>query len=590
MERKPEIADGRRIETASTQRHVPPLTLAESCFQLSKRTVYSVVVKGIVAVAALVAVAGALTVQTPGFAGSAHFALTRALADGTAQIDKNHWQTGDVSWYHDHFYAAKGPGLAFVSLPLFVGLKQLGLAWDQSPPPGTTTLVGIPREAVWPYTLLVAALPALALLILVGGVAERWVPGTGAPVALGLGLGTIIFPYSTLYAPHVLGSALSFGAFALLCQARGHPRSVRLAAAAGVAAGGAVVVDYPYGVVMVILGVYVATCLRPRLRSATAYGVGAAGGVLPLLIFNAWAFGSPLHQAYVGAVLNSGETGHDQLGANAQGFFGISMPHFGPMIQLLLLPKGLFTATPIVAAALAGLVLLYRQHRAEVTLIACVAIAYLLYSSGRSLPGADAMPSHAVIFGGDTPGPRFLIPMLVFAALGISTVFAAFPLTMILLALISFGTVVVATLTGPMTSDDSTRVWFTLAFHNRFAETVFTRLGGGTGWLTVVPTLMLCVAAIAIAVRRTTWRHLLASEWQLAAVAVAAWAIVAWLAPLVLDAQLHWLLRDLTALGLLLGAFACVIVVARRRGGSGDMPARKTATSRSRSTPILRRS
>ena len=61
--------------------------------------------------------------QPAGWNASAHFALVRALGDGTATIDPYRDETGDVGWYRGHYYTAKAPGLALYSLPLWVVLS-----------------------------------------------------------------------------------------------------------------------------------------------------------------------------------------------------------------------------------------------------------------------------------------------------------------------------------------------------------------------------------------------------------------------------------------------------------------------------------
>ena len=62
--------------------------------------------------------------QPAGWNASAHFALVRSLADGTAKIDPYRAETGDVGWYRGHYYTAKAPGLALYSLPPWLVLEQ----------------------------------------------------------------------------------------------------------------------------------------------------------------------------------------------------------------------------------------------------------------------------------------------------------------------------------------------------------------------------------------------------------------------------------------------------------------------------------
>src|SRR3954453_23514316 len=80
--------------------------------------------RGLVAILAL-ALGYALVMQPLGWAQTSHFALVRALSHGTAKIDAYHWETRDKAWYDGHYYAVKGPGLAFLTLPLYEALRAV---------------------------------------------------------------------------------------------------------------------------------------------------------------------------------------------------------------------------------------------------------------------------------------------------------------------------------------------------------------------------------------------------------------------------------------------------------------------------------
>ncbi|HEY8723953.1 MAG TPA: hypothetical protein VIL92_08865 [Gaiellaceae bacterium] len=152
-------------------------------------------------------------VQQPGCTEGGHYALLRSLADGSAAIDRYHWSTCDTSWYRGHFYTAKGPGLAMASLPFYVALQSVDAVWNELPP-SDGHLHGIPGKAVWPFTILIVLTAAVALLVLMRRAAERVAPGLGTIAAATVAVGTMLLPYTTLYASHVpatmLGSRRSF--------------------------------------------------------------------------------------------------------------------------------------------------------------------------------------------------------------------------------------------------------------------------------------------------------------------------------------------------------------------------------------------
>src|SRR5205085_5923465 len=137
-----------------------------------------------------------------------------------------------------------------------------------------------------------------------------------------------------------------------------------------------------------------------------------------------------------------------QSGTNKAGLFGITSPKFEVFVDLLFQPIGLLTLTPIVVAGAVGLWFVYRRgYRAEALLVAAVTIAYLLINSGYESP-----------FGGNSPGPRFLVAAMPFLALGLGAAFRRFPLTTAVLAVGSGVEMVVLTLTNPQLTDD--RTWF----------------------------------------------------------------------------------------------------------------------------------
>lgn len=388
-----------------------------------------------VAALALIALAAATVLPEAGWNATAHYALVESLADGTPRIDGHLNQGGDVAWVDGHFYAAKAPGLAFASLPLYAILDTRGLIPAKgeatSGPPGARS---VSKEAVWQLNLVVIA-AFFGLLLLVRYVADVCGSGTGLAVAVILGLSTMLLPFSTAYFAHVPSAALGFAAFALALWRRDSPLAM---AGVGLLAGLAVVTEAPLALVAVALAAWVLLD-KPRLLRGSLYLAGLVAGSAPLLAYNAWAFGSPFRNGYSYAVSELGETGHDVVGANDVGFFGLTYPRLGDALDLLFdSDRGLFVLTPVVAVALAGLVPLWRRgSRREAVFVGSLALAFVLYNAAYWLP-----------FGGDTPGPRFLVPLLPFLALPLAAAFAAWRWATLCAAAISGFWMIVATIGG----------------------------------------------------------------------------------------------------------------------------------------------
>ena len=435
--------------------------------------------------------------QVNGWNQNAHYALVLALADGTPSIDETRHRmgdlgTGDVSLHDGHYYSNKAPGLAFTALPSFLVFESLGMR---------TT--GDPTRAIWVLHLFTVAAAGVALMLLVAYVAERLEPGYGLAAGATLGLGTLVLPFATLFFAHVLSAALGFGAFALLYRERERPRAALAnVAAAGALAGLAVTTEYTLALVALALGVYVLVAWR-RLAHAAAFAGGVAAGVVPLLAYNLWAFGSPAAVSY----------DNNQV-EPVEGFLGATTPDLGVLADLLVSAWGLLPNMPVLAAAAVGLVLLYRRgRRTEALLFAAIPAAHLLYSSALSFSA----------FGG-LGLPRYVVYTLPFLAAPLALAYRAFPLTTLALAAVSVFQMAVMTATNALASYDGQAL-------DRLRDRNVTQTGaafvGVTGWYTILPFFGAVLVASLIAVRRPAAGARDPHDAVIAAAALAAWAVIA---------------------------------------------------------------
>jgi hypothetical protein len=189
------------------------------------------------------------------------------------------------------------------------------------------------------------------------------------------------------------------------------------------------------------------------------------------------------HLSYVGAVLVPGVTGHDVLGANSVGFFGIVAPRLDRALQVLVGARGLLTIAPVLALAPVGWTLLWRAgRRRDTALLTAVPLVYVVYNACYYSP-----------LGGATPGPRFLIVTLPFAVLAVAPLVRRLPLTLLILGVASAVVLMAAHLTQPLISPPYTRhAWWHWVLANSFSSTILDPAGHG-----LLPAAVIVVAALA---------------------------------------------------------------------------------------------
>jgi hypothetical protein len=119
-----------------------------------------------------------------------------------------------------------------------------------------------------------------------------------------------------------------------------------------------------------------------------------------LLAYNWASFGGPFSIGYV-HLANSGFAA-----GQSQGILGATWPRPGAVGDILFGPRGLLRYSPWLALTPAGIWAARRRGlRWEIGICTALVGAYILVNGGYYLP-----------YGGATPGPRFLMPMLPFAA------------------------------------------------------------------------------------------------------------------------------------------------------------------------------
>jgi hypothetical protein len=462
----------------------------------------------------LVGLAYATIIQSFSWNQTSHYDLIRSLDQDRTTIDQYQNNTGDKVTYKGHVYSARAPGLALFALPWYDTLNIVGAdKWARH----SQAQQG-EDEMVYLIGLWGNVLPGLLLLLLLWRVAERLEPGFGAAAAVTLGLGTMVLPLSTLLFSHVFTAFLAFAAFALMLRERDGPPKPVLLGVAGLLMGYAVASEYPLFFVALVLGLYLLSrrdALTPTgvVRRAGAYIVGGLIGIVPLLLYNHYAFHSWTHLAY------------SDVPRQQHGFFGISAPSLKVLATLLFDSRGLLTISPVLVMGAVGTVLLYRRgQRAEALTIGGICLCYVGYNSGYYLP-----------FGGGFMGPRFLTTMLPFLALPLGITYKRFPGPTIALGAASVTTTIIATITHPLVGyETETIVWARYLREGFFQPTIATAYGLGRGWGGIWPFLLAAGGAVLLAALATDRVRLSRVSLLAGAGALSVWALFAALAPTLL--------------------------------------------------------
>jgi hypothetical protein len=339
------------------------------------------------------------------------------------------------------------------------------------------------------------------MLLLVQRFGDRVQPHYGTIAAVTLGAATLVLPFSTVFFSHLLSAALGFLAFVLAHRERERGPRPLLAAAAGLAAGLAVTVEYPLGLVAVALAAYFLVGTR-RVQRVLAYAAGVVAGAAPILLFGIWAFRSPFQLSYEGW--------HEPGSKPLPGVFGITFPSLDVLLKILFFPGGV---APVLVPAIVGAILLWRRRQRWVAGIPMlVAALFLIYDSANTTP-----------FGGASPGPRYLIPILPFLAVPLAVAWRAFPGLTAGLAVGAALFMAGATVTSPLGAWDQQVLHRLTTGGYVDSAAAFLGVHGGVG---AVPFLAALAVAAGAAVLATPRPRLVAREASAALLAGGGWAVL----------------------------------------------------------------
>lgn len=338
--------------------------------------------------------------------------------------------SGDVAFYHGHFYPNKAPGTSFIALPAYWLLFHLEQIIGANPDDWWTLTIN-----AWLTSLLsvgiISALGA-ALFFELALEFSKGDYGTSLVAVWIFTLGTMFFPNATLFYEHNLIAVALLASFYLLYRVKTaellNPRANRLTKPAvvriflaGLCAGWAAITNYIFVAVVLFLAAYLFFSINRKL-ALLWFALGLLGPLLLICTYNVVCFDTPFttNYHYQNPTFEGG-AGH---------FLGVfNLPREDVLLTILFSPfRGLFFTAPVLIMSIFGLFAWTRDPylRTEAYLILAIFLFCIGWNS--SFNGWD---------GGTTAVARYLGPTIPFLALGTLYCIARFFKTTVGLAAIS---------------------------------------------------------------------------------------------------------------------------------------------------------
>ncbi len=338
--------------------------------------------------------------------------LAASIVDrGQLNIDPYAQYTGDRAAYNGHYYSDKAPGSSLLAVPVYAFVK---LALYQGKTPYLQLLSASDEQRTdflprYLMTLLLVGLPSALL----GGLIFNFLAYLGLGprgrmvLALGYGLGTIAFAFSTVFFGHQMVALLLFAAFYLLFKIRRGTLSQWHYLTAGALAGYAIITEYPTALIVGCLALYAFLPGR-QWRALLLFAVGVLPSLVIDAVYNTLCFGAPWNQGYA----NLAGPESFRVG-QSQGLLGVTLPHLDALWQTTFGPyRGLFLLSSFLLLAVPGFVWLFRrcaEMRSEAWLWLSIVVVYFLFAI-----------SYYAWDGGYSLGPRHFIPALPFLVLPVA--------------------------------------------------------------------------------------------------------------------------------------------------------------------------
>lgn len=376
------------------------------------------------------------------------FDLTRAIVElRTLSIDEYADDTGDRAFARGHWYTDKAPIPSLLAVPEYGAFYLSQRVQGEHPaytvfatpktPALRVSVNGAFQRGLYVCSLSTAGLGTAFLGVLLFRLLLRWyTPRASLVGSAGTVLGTPLLPYATSFYGHSVAAVFLVAAFVALFPASPVSPSASRVRLAGACLALAVGSEYIVALPALVLGV-VFLAGRRRVDVVPQALRVAAGALLPLALIAAYqtaCFGAPWRTGYSFLVRPEFIRGH------ASGFMGLHWPSSSGLYGILLgRSRGLFFLAPATALALGFGVRRAVQSRDAVSIAPIATFSALLLANA----------GYYMWWGGAAAGPRHLVPVIAFLAMGLAAAWQSriVFVTAVLLA-VSVGNAVVLTAVG----------------------------------------------------------------------------------------------------------------------------------------------
>jgi len=299
------------------------------------------------------------------------------------------------------------------------------------------------------------------------------------------GLATIAFPYSGAFYGHQFTAVLLFIAFYLAFLMRRRRLSSRAMPIIGFLLSYAVISEYPTALIAMVIAIYAVIAVPDR-----RWALGAILAGLPPLImlglYNMAIFGTPFKLGYEYSTL--------WAEMHKVGVLSLSLPTLEALWGITFDSyRGLYFVAPVLLLAWPGLFYFWKAHewRAEFIVCAWAVVSFMLFNA-----------SSVMWQGGFSIGPRYLVPMLPFAAVALAFGLAAASRwrwsksLVVILTIWSFGVVWIETVNGQAFPDYTASPLINYSLPKLAAGDIARNLGMVIGlhrWASLLP--LACIVA-----------------------------------------------------------------------------------------------